>query len=226
MNRVKYRLSVKPLTEKTENKPEYGEVLVNTEDGNISVMTSNGVKSATKDINSLIIIKEVLLSEMSDKLEELNRTIDNNVNLMNSLRNVVDGTNDSLIELKSKINTIYSQLDVGKTNSKYTLSLLFEYYIILSNLTVSMLDIYDEIERSKRFIEEIGYLDNLLIEFKKAIDTDIANLKNIKTSVKANVDSRVYTTTFNSWKDSLLNSYARLKTTYGQVESLSFKYNS
>lgn len=223
---MKYRLSVKPLAEKTENKPEYGEVLVNTEDGNISVMTSNGVKSATKDINSLIIIKEVLLSEMSDKLEELNRTIDNNVNLMNSLRNVVDGTNDSLIELKSKINTIYSQLDVGKTNSKYTLSLLFEYYIILSNLTVSMLDIYDEIERSKRFIEEIGYLDNLLIEFKKAIDADIANLKNIKTSVKANVDSRVYTTTFNSWKDSLLNSYARLKTTYGQVESLSFKYNS
>ena len=66
--RTKYRLVVKPLTEKTSNAPRTGEILVNTEDGHVSVATRKGVKSSTRDIEAQLLIKQVLVEKTDETL--------------------------------------------------------------------------------------------------------------------------------------------------------------
>ena len=223
---MKYRLVVKPLTEKTVNAPLQGEILVNTEDGHISVSTTSGVRSATRELETQLLVKEVILTKTDEELRKtlaLLTTLDQTtfpakLALLTTLQTQVT---DMVATLRDIQNSVTANLSRVKTSTDNLVSIYGTLLTVASTL-YSNLENFIKLQAA---VTEITYMDKLMSEFSAKLTSDLADLRDLKESVKANVDSRVDASTFTNWKNGLLAKYEGLKSD-SAVESLTFIHNT
>ena len=83
---------------------------------------------------------------------------------------------------------------------------------------------FEDVLKLEKYNEEGNYLRSKLDAVLDQLNRDINDLKALKTSVKANVDSRVDESTFETWKNGLLTNYRNLSSN-SIVESINFIHN-
>lgn len=223
---MKYRLVVKPLTEKTVNAPLQGEILVNTEDGHISVSTTSGVRSATRELETQLLVKEVILTKTDEELRKtlaLLTTLDQTTfpAKLAQLSTLQTQVNDMVATLRNIQNSVTANLSRVKTSTDNLVSIYGTLLTVASTL-YSNLENFIKLQAA---VTEITYMDKLVSEFSAKLTSDLADLRDLKDSVKANVDSRVDASTFTNWKNGLLTKYEGLKSN-SAVESLTFIHNT
>ena len=223
---MKYRLVVKPLTEKTVNAPLQGEILVNTEDGHISVSTTSGVRSATRELETQLLVKEVILTKTDEELRKtlaLLTTLDQTTfpAKLAQLSTLQTQVTDMVATLRDIQNSVTANLSRVKTSTDNLVSIYGTLLTVASTL-YSNLENFIKLQAA---VTEITYMDKLVSDFSAKLTSDLADLRDLKDSVKANVDSRVDASTFTNWKNSLLAKYEGLKSD-SAVESLTFIHNT
>ena len=223
---MKYRLVVKPLTEKTVNAPLQGEILVNTEDGHISVSTTSGVRSATRELETQLLVKEVILTKTDEELRKtlaLLTTLDQTTfpAKLAQLSTLQTQVTDMVATLRDIQNSVTVNLNRVKTSTDNLVSIYGTLLTVASTL-YSNLENFIKLQAA---VTEITYMDKLVSEFSAKLTSDLADLRDLKDSVKANVDSRVDASTFTNWKNGLLTKYEGLKSD-SAVESLTFIHNT
>ena len=223
---MKYRLVVKPLTEKTVNAPLQGEILVNTEDGHISVSTTSGVRSATRELETQLLVKEVILTKTDEELRKtlaLLTTLDQTTfpAKLAQLSTLQTQVTDMVATLRDIQNSVTVNLNRVKTSTDNLVSIYGTLLTVASTL-YSNLENFIKLQAA---VTEITYMDKLVSEFSAKLTSDLADLRDLKDSVKANVDSRVDASTFTNWKNDLLAKYEGLKSD-SAVESLTFIHNT
>lgn len=223
---MKYRLVVKPLTEKTVNAPLQGEILVNTEDGHISVSTTSGVRSATRELETQLLVKEVILTKTDEELRKtlaLLTTLDQTTfpAKLAQLSTLQTQVTDMVATLRDIQNSVTANLSRVKTSTDNLVSIYGTLLTVASTL-YSNLENFIKLQAA---VTEITYMDKLVSEFSAKLTSDLADLRDLKESVKANVDSRVDASTFTNWKNGLLTKYEGLKSD-SAVESLTFIHNT
>lgn len=223
---MKYRLVVKPLTEKTVNAPLQGEILVNTEDGHISVSTTSGVRSATRELETQLLVKEVILTKTDEELRKtlaLLTTLDQTTfpAKLAQLSTLQTQVTDMVATLRDIQNSVTANLSRVKTSTDNLVSIYGTLLTVASTL-YSNLENFIKLQAA---VAEITYMDKLVSVFSAKLTSDLADLRDLKDSVKANVDSRVDASTFTNWKNGLLTKYEGLKND-SAVESLTFIHNT
>ena len=223
---MKYRLVVKPLTEKTVNAPLQGEILVNTEDGHISVSTTSGVRSATRELETQLLVKEVILTKTDEELRKtlaLLTTLDQTTfpAKLAQLSTLQTQVTDMVATLRDIQNSVTANLSRVK-NSTDNLVSIYGTLLTVASTLYSNLENFIKLQAA---VTEITYMDKLVSEFSAKLTSDLADLRDLKESVKANVDSRVDASTFTNWKNGLLTKYEGLKSD-SAVESLTFIHNT
>ena len=223
---MKYRLVVKPLTEKTVNAPLQGEILVNTEDGHISVSTTSGVKSATRELEVQLLVKEVILTKTDEELRKtlaLLTTLDQTtfpakLSQLSTLQTQVTDMVNTLRDIQSSVT---NNLDRVKTSTDNLVS-IYGTLLTVANTLYANLENFVKLQAA---VNEITYMDKLVSDFSAKLTSDLADLGDLKNSVKANVDSRVDASTFTNWKNGLIAKYEGLRSD-SAVESLTFIHNT
>ena len=223
---MKYRLVVKPLTEKTVNAPLQGEILVNTEDGHISVSTTSGVRSATRELETQLLVKEVILTKTDEELRKtlaLLTTLDQTTfpAKLAQLSTLQTQVTDMVATLRDIQNSVTANLNRVKTSTDNLVSI----YGILLTAASTLYSNLENFIKLQAAVAEITYMDKLVSDFSAKLTSDLADLRDLKDSVKANVDSRVDASTFTNWKNGLLTKYEGLKSD-SAVESLTFIHNT
>ena len=223
---MKYRLVVKPLTEKTVNAPLQGEILVNTEDGHISVSTTSGVKSATRELEAQLLVKEVILTKTDEELRKtlaLLTTLDQTTfpAKLSQLSTLQTQVTDMVNTLRDIQNSVTNNLDRVKTSTDNLVS-IYGTLLTVANTLYANLENFVKLQAA---VNEITYMDKLVSDFSAKLTSDLADLGDLKNSVKANVDSRVDASTFTNWKNGLIAKYEGLRSD-SAVESLTFIHNT
>ena len=223
---MKYRLVVKPLTEKTVNAPLQGEILVNTEDGHISVSTTSGVKSATRELEAQLLVKEVILTKTDEELRKtlaLLTTLDQTTfpAKLSQLSTLQTQVTDMVNTLRDIQNSVTNNLDRVKTSTDNLVS-IYGTLLTVANTLYANLENFVKLQAA---VNEITHMDKLVSDFSAKLTSDLADLGDLKNSVKANVDSRVDASTFTNWKNGLIAKYEGLRSD-SAVESLTFIHNT
>lgn len=223
---MKYRLVVKPLTEKTVNAPLQGEILVNTEDGHISVSTTSGVKSATRELEAQLLVKEVILTKTDEELRKtlaLLTTLDQTTfpAKLSQLSTLQTQVTDMVNTLRDIQNSVTNNLGRVKTSTDNLVS-IYGTLLTVANTLYANLENFVKLQAA---VNEITYMDKLVSDFSAKLTSDLADLGALKNSVKANVDSRIDASTFTNWKNGLIAKYEGLRSD-SVVESLTFIHNT
>lgn len=223
---MKYRLVVKPLTEKTVNAPLQGEILVNTEDGHISVSTTSGVKSATRELETQLLVKEVILTKTDEELRKtlaLLTTLDQTTfpAKLSQLSTLQTQVTDMVNTLRDIQNSVTNNLGRVKTSTDNLVS-IYGTLLTVANTLYANLENFVKLQAA---VNEITYMDKLVSDFSAKLTSDLADLGALKNSVKANVDSRIDASTFTNWKNGLIAKYEGLRSD-SAVESLTFIHNT
>ena len=223
---MKYRLVVKPLTEKTVNAPLQGEILVNTEDGHISVSTTSGVKSATRELETQLLVKEVILTKTDEELRKtlaLLTTLDQTTfpAKLSQLSTLQTQVTDMVNTLRDIQNSVTNNLGRVKTSTDNLVS-IYGTLLTVANTLYANLENFVKLQAA---VNEITHMDKLVSDFSAKLTSDLADLGDLKNSVKANVDSRVAASTFTNWKNGLIAKYEGLRSD-SAVESLTFIHNT
>ena len=223
---MKYRLVVKPLTEKTVNAPLQGEILVNTEDGHISVSTTSGVKSATRELEAQLLVKEVILTKTDEELRKtlaLLTTLDQTTfpAKLSQLSTIQTQVTNMVNTLRDIQNSVTNNLGRVKTSTDNLVS-IYGTLLTVANTLYANLENFVKLQAA---VNEITYMDKLVSDFSAKLTSDLADLGDLKNSVKANVDSRVDASTFTNWKNGLIAKYEGLRSD-SAVESLTFIHNT
>ena len=223
---MKYRLVVKPLTEKTVNAPLQGEILVNTEDGHISVSTTSGVKSATRELETQLLVKEVILTKTDEELRKtlaILTTLDQTTfpAKLSQLSTLQTQVTDMVNTLRDIQNSVTNNLDRVKTSTDNLVS-IYGTLLTVANTLYANLENFVKLQAA---VNEITYMDKLVSDFSAKLTSDLADLGALKNSVKANVDSRIDASTFTNWKNGLIAKYEGLRSD-SAVESLTFIHNT
>lgn len=222
---MKYRSVVKPLTEKTANAPVKGEILVDTEHGNISVVTDTGIRSATREIKAQLVIKRTIMekinvdfSKVLAKLDTLEKTtFPDRLNALNT-------TITKLRTVTATVDSYLAKINQGHSYLRLTTQNILQLFVIVNTLAVTVMAGFEDVLKLEKYNEEGNYLRSKLDAVLDQLNRDINDLKALKTSVQANVDSRVDKSTFETWKNGLLTNYRNLSSN-SIVESINFVHN-
>lgn len=222
---MKYRSVIKPLTEKTANAPVKGEILVDTEHGNVSVVTDTGIRSATREIKAQLVIKRTIMekinvdfSKVLDKLDTLEKTtFPDRLNALNT-------TITKLRTVTATVDSYLAKINQGHSYLRLTTQNILQLFVIVNTLAVTVMAGFEDVLKLEKYNEEGNYLRSKLDAVLDQLNRDINDLKALKTSVQANVDSRVDESTFETWKNGLLTNYRNLSSN-SIVESINFVHN-
>lgn len=222
---MKYRSVVKPLTEKTANAPVKGEILVDTEHGNVSVVTDTGIRSATREIKAQLVIKRTIMekinvdfSKVLAKLDTLEKTtFPDRLNALNT-------TITKLRTVTATVDSYLAKINQGHSYLRLTTQNILQLFVIVNTLAVTVMAGFEDVLKLEKYNEEGNYLRSKLDAVLDQLNRDINDLKALKTSVQANVDSRVDESTFETWKNGLLTNYRNLRSN-SIVESINFVHN-
>lgn len=222
---MKYRSVVKPLTEKTANAPVKGEILVDTEHGNVSVVTDTGIRSATRELNAQLVIKRTIMekinvdfSKVLAKLDTLEKTT------FPDRLNALNATVAKLRTVTASVDSYLAKIGQGHSYLRLTTQNILQLFTIVNTLTITVMTGFEDVLKLEKYNEEGAYLRAKLDAVLDQLNTDINDLKALKTSVKANVDSRVDESTFETWKNGLVTNYRNLGNR-DIVESINFLHN-
>ena len=96
---MSFRVVITPLRERTENQPEIGEIIVDNNYGDISVLNNeNNLESGTKQIQSDLIISQIKSKDISSKIENsingLGYYLNDDFNVNTDLNNNILGSLD------------------------------------------------------------------------------------------------------------------------------------
>lgn len=222
---MKYRSVVKPLTEKTANAPVKGEILVDTEHGNVSVVTDTGIRSATRELNAQLVIKRTIMekinvdfSKVLAKLDTLEKTT------FPDRLNALNATVTKLRTVTASVDSYLAKITQGHSYLRLTTQNILQLFTIVNTLTITVMAGFEDVLKLEKYNEEGAYLRAKLDAVLDQLNADINDLKALKTSVKANVDSRVDESTFETWKNGLVTNYRNLGNR-DIVESINFLHN-
>lgn len=222
---MKYRSVVKPLTEKTANAPVKGEILVDTEHGNVSVVTDTGIRSATRELNAQLVIKRTIMekinvdfSKVLAKLDTLEKTT------FPDRLNALNATVAKLRTVTASVDSYLAKITQGHSYLRLTTQNILQLFTIVNTLTITVMAGFEDVLKLEKYNEEGAYLRAKLDAVLDQLNVDINDLKALKTSVKANVDSRVDESTFETWKNGLITNYRNLGSR-PIVESINFIHN-
>lgn len=222
---MKYRSVVKPLTEKTANAPVKGEILVDTEHGNVSVVTDTGIRSATREIKAQLVIKRTIMekinvdfSKVLAKLDTLEKTT------FPDRLNALNKTITKLRTVTATVDSYLAKINQGHSYLRLTTQNILQLFVIVNTLSVIVMAGFEDVLKLEKYNEEGNYLRSKLDAVLDQLNRDINDLKALKTSVQANVDSRVDESTFETWKNGLLTNYRNLSSN-SIVESINFVHN-
>lgn len=222
---MKYRSVVKPLTEKTANAPVKGEILVDTEHGNVSVVTDTGIRSATREIKAQLVIKRTIMeninadfSKVLAKLDTLEKTT------FPDRLNALNATITKLHTVTATVDSYLAKINQGHSYLRLTTQNILQLFVIVNTLTVTVMAGFEDVLKLEKYNEEGTYLRAKLDAVLDQLTKDINDLKALKTSVQANVDSRVDESTFETWKNGLVTNYRNLGHR-SIVQSITFVHN-
>lgn len=222
---MKYRSVVKPLTEKTANAPVKGEILVDTEHGNVSVVTDTGIRSATREIKAQLVIKRTIMeninadfSKVLAKLDTLEKTT------FPDRLNALNATITKLHTVTATVDSYLAKINQGHSYLRLTTQNILQLFVVVNTLTVTVMDGFEDVLKLEKYNEEGTYLRAKLDAVLDQLNKDINDLKALKTSVQANVDSRVDESTFETWKNGLVTNYTNLGNN-SIVQSITFIHN-
>lgn len=222
---MKYRSVVKPLTEKTANAPVKGEILVDTEHGNVSVVTDTGIRSATREIKAQLVIKRTIMeninadfSKVLAKLDTLEKTT------FPDRLNALNATITKLHTVTATVDSYLAKINQGHSYLRLTTQNILQLFVIVNTLTVTVMAGFEDVLKLEKYNEEGAYLRAKLDAVLDQLNQDINDLKALKTSVQANVDSRVDESTFETWKNGLVTNYRNLGHR-SIVQSITFVHN-
>lgn len=222
---MKYRSVVKPLTEKTANAPVKGEILVDTEHGNVSVVTDTGIRSATRELNAQLVIKRTIMeninvdfSKVLAKLDTLEKTT------FPDRLNALNATITKLRTVTASVDSYLTKINQGHSYLRLTTQNILQLFTIVNTLTITVIAGFEDVLKLEMYNEEGNYLRTKLDAVLDQLNQDINDLKALKSSVKANVDSRVDESTFETWKNGLLTNYRNLGNR-SIVQSITFLHN-
>lgn len=222
---MKYRSVVKPLTEKTANAPVKGEILVDTEHGNVSVVTDTGIRSATREIKAQLVIKRTIMeninadfSKVLAKLDTLEKTT------FPDRLNALNATITKLHTVTATVDSYLAKINQGHSYLRLTTQNILQLFVIVNTLAVTVMAGFEDVLKLEKYNEEGNYLRSKLDAVLDQLNRDINDLKALKTSVQANVDSRVDESTFETWKNGLITNYRNLGSR-PIVESINFIHN-
>lgn len=222
---MSYRIIVKPLTEKTENKAKYGELIVNTESGHISVQNSTERISATKNIETELELKQLLFTNIITLLDSFDSRLVSTQALYTDSDAGLSNISNSVQLLRTRIATIYADVTTMTTNAKSTVSGLIEYYNIIWVLVQDYSKFEHKVIEYERITAEVRYIVTVIAPLDSNMRNESAEVVTKRDSVKANVNTRVDKSIFDSWKSGLIGKYINLKGNYSAIESITFKYN-
>lgn len=224
---MSYRLYTQPLTEKTENKAVDGEIIVNTENGHLSIKNNTSIVSATKDIEKELGLQKIILDTLDTILILIeNEVASSEINYVN-VNNNTNALLTNLSELENGVSGLFTLVDSLDLTVKDNSFDLYNIYNTLSNLVVSITERESAVMNFSRKVEELTYIEGLLSDYKTKLTSNIATLGTFKSSVESNVDSRATKADYEAWKNSLITTYNNLAVTYGsKIESFTFTHNN
>ena len=224
---MSYRLYTQPLTEKTRNKAVDGEIIVNTENGHLSIKNNTSIVSATKDIEKELGLQKIILDTLDTILILIeNEVAASEINYVN-VNNNTNALLTNLSELENGVSGLFTLVDSLDLTVKDNSFDLYNIYNTLSNLVVSITERESTVMNFSRKVEELTYIEGLLSDYKAKLTTNIATLGTFKNSVESNVDSRATKAAYEAWKNSLITTYNNLAVTYGsKIESFTFTHNN
>lgn len=224
---MSYRLYTQPLTEKTGNKAVDGEIIVNTENGHLSIKNNTSIVSATKDIEKELGLQKIILDTLDTILTLIeNEVAASEINYVN-VNNNTNALLTNLSELENGVSGLFTLVDSLDLTVKDNSFDLYNIYNTLSNLVVSITERESTVMNFSRKVEELTYIEGLLSDYKAKLTTNITTLGTFKNSVESNVDSRATKADYEAWKNSLINTYNNLAVTYGsKIESFTFTHNN
>lgn len=205
---MSYRTYIQPLTEKSDHAAVDGELLVNTENGHISVYsaTDDTYYSATKDIYSEVqlqnfLIKAIgsMINDILTKLAALEPEVMKTRTAAQALQTVINEIRDNLAE----IGRIQNQTKIQAEQTMQTLWLIYtQLGDYISTLFSTDLKVLYEVELLNA---EYEYFINF---HKKLFESHTENydmLKEHYAEVKKLLASKVDKATYDAWVKSYVN---------------------
>ena len=220
---MKYRLAVKPLTEKTNHAPKTGEILVNTEDGHVSVATNHGVKSATRDLEADILIKQVIVQKTSEQLQSIlaNFNYLNDTELPALLQQAVRAQNE-VDRLARELDGALNQLRVTNEYILFTTQTLLDLYMEISTLATKVADCMGLVLQLQETNTEMKFLASQIQAIFETLKTDIPKIREYKRTVEANVDIRLDQSVYNGWRSGMQSKASSLQGRNPAIDSVGF----
>ena len=220
---MNYRLAVKPLTEKTAHAPKVGEILVNTEDGHVSVATNQGVKSATRDLEADILIKQVIVQKTSEQLQAILASFNllKDTEVPDHLQRAVQAQ-ATVDRLARELNAVITQLRTTNEYITYSTQTLLDLYIEISTLTGKVADCVSLVLQLQETINEIKYIEHFIQEILDVVKTDITKIREYKRTVQDNVDIRLDQVVYNNWRSGMQSKASSLQSRSSAIDSVSF----
>lgn len=205
---MSYRMYIQPLTEKSDHAAVDGELLVNTENGHISVYsaTDDTYYSATKDIYSEVqlqnfLIKAIgqMIDDVLTKLAALEPEVMKTRTAAQALQTVINEIRDNLAE----IGRIQNQTKIQAEQTMQTLWLIYtQLGDYISTLFSTDLKVLYEVELLN---SEYEYFINFHKKFFESHKENYDTLKEHYAEVKKLLASKVDKATYDAWVKSYVN---------------------
>ena len=223
---MSYRVYVQPLVEKTENSATNSELIVNIENGYLSVQGNDGKKSSMKDIDGSLEAQKYVLKRLKTIFTSVEAELVSVLQLYSGNNQDMSDLITLLNAIESNITLVHNNIDAISTSVGSSSSIMWEYSSILSQLITSLFQQYSSLTSFERRIEELEQMNAALQSYKSTSTTQITSINSLLDSVENNVNLRASTADFNTWKNQLIASYMNLKNNFSQVESISFTFNN
>lgn len=167
-----YRVYVQPITEKSSSNPKDGELIVNTENGNISVKNNDKTVSSIKEIKSqieefiyLLNIIKGYSESISSELDELDSNYTEQVLILKKNIELINYYEELANILKKEIDNLEI---ISKKQYVKIEGFLIECRKMIRNFF--NLDLF---YKYKRIIEEISYINNLIKNIDEKYSKDL-----------------------------------------------------
>lgn len=220
-----YRVYTQPLVEYSNAVGSKGELIVNTNSGHVSLMSNDEHPiSSTKNTEANLELQKDLCSILNELIDEIESTFDLN-DFTKQYTDLKDAGQQTLAEVtvvQSIIRDLKNTLATIESMNSGNAQSLWLYYIAIKKHLDDFVGLFPNYMASTRKINELTYIDSKLVTYKNNLSSQRTSIASRYSVVKANVDSRVDISTYNSYKTSLINKYKALNSN-SKVQSINFK---
>lgn len=207
MAKSPYRLSVQPLTEKTNNKAVQDEILVNNTTGHISVINQDGRVSATKNIETELYLQKFWVKQLTDMVEKQLTEINSIIPKFNDADTTEKNFDAQITELEKLLVYIQQILKIVDPQISSNTYDLFQCYKKLVQYIPIFLKDYFAVIDVMRQIDEAKYIYDETVEMMNTMQGDYGNMINYFNTVMNKVNSLATKYEYLNWVNTTLKSY-------------------